>query len=315
MSGTDSTAIPDPSSKPQGSGSPRPVTALPSAARLAYWSLRRELWENRWVYIVPLIVAGLVLLGFAFGLIKAHFSLKTGAPLRLPQAWIGEAFNFASGVLMLTYLVIAAIYCLGALHGERSDRSILFWKSLPVSDVTTVIVKAGMPIIVLPAITFALIVVTQAVMSLAAIVVLLGKGVDMAAMWAQMSLLAMWAAMFYHLFTVHALYYAPFYGWLLLASGWARRAVFLWAGLPVVAILIIEKLVFDSAAFAHMLLSRLEGGPAAIAFPPHGGMPMQAPTLGNVAAFLASPGLWIGFAVCAVFLAAAVRLRRYQGPI
>jgi hypothetical protein len=44
-------------------------------------------------------------------------------------------------------------------------------------------------------------------------------------------------------------------------------------------------------------------------------MPLQAPTLANLGAFLASPGLWIGLAVCAAFLAAAVRVRRYQGPI
>lgn len=86
-------------------------------------------------------------------------------------------------------------------------------------------------------------------------------------------------------------------------------------GLPVAAVLIIEKRVFNTSAFAHMLLSRLGGGPAAIPFPPSADMPMQAPTLANVGAFLASPGLWIGFAVCALFLAAAVRLRRYRGPI
>jgi hypothetical protein len=44
-------------------------------------------------------------------------------------------------------------------------------------------------------------------------------------------------------------------------------------------------------------------------------MPIQAPTLANLGAFLASPGLWLGLVVCAVLLAAAVRVRRYQGPI
>jgi len=44
-------------------------------------------------------------------------------------------------------------------------------------------------------------------------------------------------------------------------------------------------------------------------------MPMQAPTLVNLGAFLASPGLWIGLAASAVLLAAAARLRRHQGPI
>ncbi|MGH8325140.1 MAG: hypothetical protein ACRET2_00090 [Steroidobacteraceae bacterium] len=217
---------------------------------------------------------------------------------------------------MLTYLVVAVIYCLGSLHNERQDRSILFWKSLPVSDVTTVLVKASIPLILLPLITFLILAVTQALMALTASMVLLGRGGSVIELWSQTSLVPMWAAMLYHLLTVHALYYAPIYGWFMLVSGWARRAVFLWAVLPVVAVLIIERLIFNTSAFAHMLLSRLQGGPAAIPFPPPGHhMLMVAPTLANLASFLLSPGLWIGLAVFAAFLAAAARLRRYQGPI
>ena len=130
-----------------------------------------------------------------------------------------------------------------------------------------------------------------------------------------MPLLPMWAALLYHLLTVHALYYAPIYGWMLLVSAWARRAAFLWAALPVAAVLIVERLVFNTSAFAHVLLSRLGGGPAAIPFPPPANMPMEAPTLANLEGFLASPGLWIGLAVFAAFLAGAAWLRRRQGPI
>jgi ABC-2 type transport system permease protein len=225
------------------------------------------------------------------------------------------ACNFASGVLMLTYLVVAVIYCLEALHGERRDRSILFWKSLPVSDLVTVIAKACFPLLVLPLITFAIIVVTQGLMLLIGSMVFLGRGIGPAPVWAALSLPQMWLAMLYHLISVHALYYAPIYGWLLLVSAWARRACFLWALLPVIAVLIIERLVFNTSVFAHMLVSRVMGGPGAIPFPPRGGMGMQAPTLANIGAFLATPGLWIGLAIFALFLAAAVRLRRYQGPI
>jgi ABC-2 type transport system permease protein len=215
--------------------------------------------------------------------------------------------------VMLAYVILTVVYCLGALYNERSDRSILFWKSLPVSDVTTVIAKASIPILVLPLITFAVLVVTQGIMMLAASAMPLRSGG--AAQWMHTPLLPLWTAMLYHLMTVHALYYAPIYGWLLLVSAWARRAPILWASLPVAAVLIVERLVFNSSAFGHMLLSRLGGGPGAIEYPPPGNMPIQAPTLANAVGFLASPGLWIGLAVCALFLAAAVRVRRYQGPI
>jgi ABC-2 type transport system permease protein len=48
-----------------------------------------------------------------------------------------------------------------------------------------------------------------------------------------------------------ALYYAPIYAWLLLVSGWARRAAFLWAGLPLLAIGVVEKIAFNTSHFAH----------------------------------------------------------------
>ncbi len=281
---------------------------------LVYWSLRRELWENRWLYVAPLIVAAISLLGFGIGLARLPLQVAGGGS-PLAARLIKGAFGFASGVLMLTYLVVGVIYCLEALHGERRDRSILFWKSLPVSDLTTVMAKAGVAIMILPLITFAITVLTQGIMLLMASAVLVGRGASPAPLWVAAPLPQMWLALLYHLMTVHALYWAPLYGWLLLVSGWARRAAFLWAALPVAAVLIIEKLVFNTAVFARMLLSRLAGGPAAIPFMVRSDMPMQAPTLANLGAFFASPGLWVGLLILAAFLAAAVQLRRYQGPI
>ena len=314
MATTDSTAMPDPSSEPRADGSPAFGPAALSPARLLYWSVRRELWENRFLYIVPLIVAAVVLFGFAIGsAYMAHMRMGP-SPSRSAHV-VGTPLNLAVFAIMLTDVILTVVYCLGALYNERSDRSILFWKSLPVSDVTTVIAKASIPILILPLITFAVLVVTQGIMLLAGNVALLANGAAGAAPWVRTPIVPLWAAMLYHLLTVHALYYAPIYGWLLLVSAWARRAPILWATLPVAAVLILEKLVFNTSVFAHMLLSRLGGGPGAIEYPPPGNMPIEAPTLANLAAFLASPGLWIGLAVCALFLAAAARVRRYQGPI
>ena len=44
-------------------------------------------------------------------------------------------------------------------------------------------------------------------------------------------------------------------------------------------------------------------------------MSMEAMTPFTLGEFLSSPGLWIGLAVAAAFLAAAVKLRRDRGPI
>ena len=125
----------------------------------------------------------------------------------------------------------------------------------------------------------------------------------------------MWLGLFYHLVTVHALYYAPIFGWLLLVPSWARRAAFLWAGLPLLAIAFVEKIAFNTSHFATMMGSRISGGPEAAAFPMPADVPMRSMTHLAPRSFLSVLGLWIGLAIAAAFLAAAVRLRRYQGPI
>jgi len=288
-----------------------------SATRPMYWSVLRELWENRSIYVAPLAVAGLILFGFLISTIHLPAKMRAASALDPMQQreLMEQPFNFAALLIMGTTFIVAVFYCLDALHGERRDRSILFWKSLPVSDLTTVLSKASIPLLVLPLLTFAIIVATQWIMLLLSSAVLLGSGLSVAPLWRQLPWVQMSLMLLYHLLAVHALYYAPIYGWLLLVSGWARRAAFLWAGLPLVAICVVEKIAFNTSHFAAMLQSRLSGGPEAGTFPVTGGVAIHAPTHLAPLHFLSSPGLWIGLVVFAAFLAAAVRLRRYQGPI
>jgi ABC-2 type transport system permease protein len=282
-----------------------------SATRPLYWSVRRELWENRSIYVAPLAIAAVTLFGFLIATLGRALSTTNLAQRR---AVLEEPSSFAVGLIMATAFVVGVFYSLDALHGERRDRSILFWKSLPVSDLTTVLSKASIPLVVLPLLTFAVIVATQWIMLLMSSLVLLGSGLSVATLWTPSSLLQMSLMLLYHLLTVHVLWHAPIYGWLLLVSGWARRATFLWAVLPWVAIGIIEKVAFNTSQFAAMLGYRMTG-PEAYNLGARGGDPMHSMATLDPGRFLSSPGLWIGLAIAAAFLAAAVRLRRYQGPI
>src|SRR5204863_3140653 len=164
---------------------------------------------------------------------------------------------------MATTFVVGVFYCLDALHGERRDRSILFWKSLPVSDLTTVLSKASIPLVVLPLLTFTITVAMQLIMLLLSSAVLLGSGLNVATLWTQLSFVQMSLLLLYHLVTVHALWPAPIYAWLLLVSGWARRAAFLWAVLPLLAIGVFEKIVFHTSHSAAILAQRPRGSAAA----------------------------------------------------
>jgi len=280
------------------------------ATRVLYWSVRRELWENRSVYLAPLAVAAVALFGFSLGSIAGIWE----KPLRLNPAQPQVPYDMAAGLMMLTGIVVSVFYCLDALHGERRDRSILFWKSLPVSDLTTVLSKASVPFLILPLLTFAITVATQFIMLLVSSAILLGSGQSVATLWTQLSFVQMSLLLLYHLITVHTLWPAPVYGWLLLVSAWARRAAFLWAALPVLAIAGLEKIVFHTSHVVALMGYLVSGGGAEAVTAP-GGFPMDPMTHLTPGRFLSTPGLWIGLAVTVAFLAAAVRLRRYREPV
>jgi ABC-2 type transport system permease protein len=279
-------------------------------AQHIYWALRREFWESRWIYLAPLAVASLFLLGFLIHLPMHGPSALDPAGKR--QALI-EPYDMAAALLMGTFLFVAMFYCIETLQRERRDRSILFWKSLPVSDVTTVFTKASIPFVVLPLISCAIAFATQFLMLLASSVVLVGSGFSVAAYWDRVSLFRASFLLLYHVMTVHVLWGAPIYGWLLLVSAWARRAALLWAVLPPLAIGTLEKLLFNTTYFGAFVGRFFTGG-AEGSYPP-GTMPMDPGTHVTPLRFLGTPGLWIGLAVTAAFLAAAVRLRRYRDPM
>jgi ABC-2 type transport system permease protein len=296
---------------PESFDSERIAPTSLSATEPLYWSIRRELWENRSIYIAPLVVAGVALFGFSLGSIAGIWE----KPLRLDPASPQAPYDMAAGLMMLTGIVVSVFYCLDALHGERRDRSILFWKSLPVSDVTTVLAKASIPLVILPLLTVAITIATQWLMLLLSSAVVLVSGQSVATLWTKLSFFRMSWLMLYHVLTAHALWPAPIYCWLLLVSGWPRRATFLWAALPVVAIAGVEQIAFHTWHFAELVGSRLIGAAPTVAMTSPDMFPTDPMTHIAPAQFLGSPGLWIGLAFAAACLAGAVRLRRYQGPI
>jgi ABC-2 type transport system permease protein len=287
-----------------------------SASRRLVWSVRREFWESRSLYIAPLAVAAVYLFGFMISTL--HLTRTMRAALALDpmkqQQLIEQPYDFAALVIMGTTFLVAVIDCLDALHGERRDRSILFWKSLPVSDLTTVLSKAIIPILLLPLLTFAITFVLQLIMLLISTAVLLGSGLSAATLWSNVPFFRMSLMLLYHLVAVHGLWYAPIFGWLLLVSAWARRAAFLWAALPLFAIGMFEKIVFHISYFGAMLMSRVSGG-AEGATSASGRMTMDRLTPFTLGQFLSSPGLWLGLVFAAICLVAAVRLRRVREPI
>jgi ABC-2 type transport system permease protein len=281
-----------------------------------YWSVRREVWENRSIYLAPLGAAAVFVIGFMFRLphlpaqIRAAMTLE---PMKQHDA-LAIPYDIVAGLLMVTIMIVAAFYCVDALYGERRDRSTLFWKSLPVSDTMTVLAKASVPFIILPLVAFAITMVAELLMLLLSCVVVAASGMSVTALWTHLSFARMTLLLLYHLVMVHGVWYWPLFAWLLLVSAWARRAPFIWAFVPPVALCYLEKIALNTTHFWALLEERLSGN-GMDAITASGTFPMDPMTQLTPGRYLASSGLWIGLGLTAVFLALAVRLRRARGPI
>lgn len=276
-----------------------------------YWSVRREIWENRIIYLAPIIVAAVVLFATLISTLTLPKKLRT-ADASKARASIVRPFTLAPAPIMLATIAIGMMYCADALYGERRDRSILFWKSLPVSDRTTVIAKASVPLVVLPAIGYALSVIVQIVLLFASTVILLANGISPAPVWTEFKFFPGLILMFYGL-AVHALWYAPIYGWLLMVSAWARRAAVLWALLPWFALAAVERIA--GTTFIIGMIEYRAMGAMREAFSPKNPEDANRFSQLDPVKFLTAPGLWVGLFFAAVFLVQAARLRRNREPI
>jgi ABC-2 type transport system permease protein len=288
------------------------MNASASETRPMYWSIRREIWENRSIYIAPLIVAAVVLFASSVTtmLLPGHFHATATASVERKMI---IPFQMAPAPIMLSTFLVGLFYCLDALYGERRDRSILFWKSLPVSDRTTVLSKVAVPLLVLPSIAYALSVVVYVILRVETWVVLLASRMTPRTVMAEMPFLPSVVVMGYGL-AVHALWFAPIYAYLLLISAWARRAAFLWVVLPPMAIVAIEHIAGGSHSFTNLLRYRAIGA-MTLAFGPHLDGDVDRLSDLSPGKFLSSPGLWLGLLFAVACIAAAIRLRRNREPI
>lgn len=291
------------------------IPARDHVTRPMYWSIRREIWENRSIYLAPLIVAAVVLFGAMMSTLWLPQKLRNPLPEPGKQhTRIVKPFSFAPAPIMLTALVVGAFYAIDALYGERRDRSILFWKSMPVSDTTSVLAKIAIPIVVLPAIALVLSYIVFFALLFGATGWLLANGLSPARLWGEVHFVSEPIVMFYGL-TAHALWFAPIYAWLLLISAWAKRLPLLWAVLPPMGIAMFEKALFDTQHFCGVLKYRFLGA-MSLAF----GDKLHTSEIEYLnqltpIPFLTSSGLWLGLFFAAACVAVAIRLRHNREPI
>lgn len=295
----------------QANAVPAPAATI-SRARLFYWSIRRELMEYRSVYLAPLAIGGVVIVGFVFVLARLPQTVRSAMtlPLSQQQDAVSSPFDIAAGLIMAAAFIVSIYYALDTLYGERRDRSILFWKSLPVSDLTAVLAKTSVLLLILPAVAFIVTALAEVIVVLLSSAVIAASGLSVAKFWSLLEPYATMLGLFYHLVTVHILWYAPLYAWLMLISAWSRRAPLLWAVMPPFAIVLFERVAFHTKYFAGFLLSRVSGGAD-----DSGHNMLDVEKKMSPGHFMLTPGLWWGLLFAAAFILIATRLRRYRGPI
>ena len=278
------------------------------------WSLRRELWEYRSIWMAPLIVGAVAFVGFLVTVprLPGWVADLRGPDVEMAHNFVHGPYGVAAMAGFATAFLVGVFYSLDALYGERRDRGVLFWKSLPVSDRTTVLAKASIPLLVLPLVTFAVTAVVIALVALVSVAVLHDRAsiglLFMHVQPARSTLAALWAVI------AIAIWHAPIYGWLLLVSGWARRMALLWAVVPLLAIGMIERILFQTWDF-FLFLQHLLLGWATTAFAFHDDA--MTDLLGSLTPLrlLGTPSVWIGLAFTAACVAGATHLRRRSEPI
>jgi ABC-2 type transport system permease protein len=281
------------------------------------WLIRREFWEFRATWLIPAVVGAVLLISALFGRID-----MTAFDSHLAALNLGTIYLLGLAVLFYAVMSIySSWYLMDCLYNDRRDRSILFWKSLPVSDSQTVLSKLLMGLAVIPLVFMVAADLTSLLM---AFVISIRARTFSAVLWNPQTWFQVQVLWLYVIATT-AIWYLPIAGWLMLVSAWAKRAVMLWTLLPPLVLYLIEKWFLNTHVVQNVLGQRLVGY-AAVAY--HGNEqwikdnmseaatgPVSVWRFINPAGFFSSLEVWIGLAVGVAMILGTIQLRMRRSEI
>jgi ABC-2 type transport system permease protein len=300
------------------------------------WLVRRELWEARSVWVAPAVLAAILVVGTLLGaLLSGTISLDGLGPdqaakvhEKLTPEHLDGIAALALGFIALLFLILVMftqfLYAVDALYGERRDRSILFWKSMPVSDAETVLSKLFVAAVVMPAVAAGIAVATQVVLFAIGSAKLASLDFLQGHLWTP----SLWGGSLLvtaYVLVASALWCLPVLGWCMLVSVWAPRSPLMYATLPPFGLALGEWLMFRShhvwticlerlnvaGLLSHALGGRIPGrGVGLVVDENHMDVPRTLVETMRPGRFLGSPEVWIGVAVGAALIGAAIWLRR-----
>lgn len=318
-----------------------------------YWLIKREFWEHRGGFFwAPVISSGVFLLLNLMGIVVGEAtgmrhkflfsflgsdddSVKLSSMIQSldanQMAKVGQALDLAmlstSVLISVVFCFVVFFYCLGALYDDRRDRSILFWKSLPISNTQTVLSKVIAAVVAAPIIAIACGMLTGFAMLLLFAITLSLHGIGV---WSLLMLAHPLRVIGFMVgaLPVYVLWSLPTVGWLMLCSAWAKSKPFLWAVVIPVALGIVlgwfhllgvleprtdwywrdvlSRLlfsVFPGGWLQDAGLERLNHDPNAV---------IDFLSLSNAYTVLTKGDIWIGAAVGIAMLAGAIWFRRWR---
>ncbi|VUD53024.1 hypothetical protein TDB9533_01751 [Thalassocella blandensis] len=223
------------------------------------------------------------------------------------NAFVKSIFALFSGIMFL----VSFHYLLNCLFTDRKDNSILFWKSLPVSEAQNVLVKFAIATLALPFIAIAaafVVSIAYAILGMIAVAIFSSTTTP----WQLLSGLEIFSQSFFHGFTMIgvALWSAPLFAWVLFCSACAKRSPFLLAVLPVAAIALVEKILFGSQIFIQTVIFRIPG--VIFESSQNGLLHFQESNFSQFVHFIGRPGLWLGLILCAGLVYASIWLRDHR---
>lgn len=298
--------------------------------------LKREIWEHRAFWMMPVIISGFITLMSLYHIFLGGM-LTHADPVRIASrldqiasqdaaevtALVSSAYLGFTIVFAIALAFALGFYLLDSLYADRKDRSFLFWKSMPVSDAQTVLSKLATVTVVAPVISLAVVAVSVVVWATIFSGIALWAGAEhwYLAMnpvaYVDFIITALTAIV------VWALILLPFVGWLLLVSAWARRAPFLWAVLPPLGVAWMEEFLFDTNYFVGTIASYLDVlshrafdvAGRAVRIGGEGEdvrMRMSMVDVSVDPTVLLEPRLIAGVVVGALFVYGAIQVRRYR---
>lgn len=297
--------------------------------------VRREIWEHRSIWVTPVAVASVITLlavamVVAIGAFGEAMNADIGkiadmsAPENIRRAALAGSLIGNTMLFVVAMWFLIVFYCLDALYAERKDKSILFWRSLPITDAETVISKLLVVFLAIPIATFAAVVVSHLLNLIILSIWAATEGANPGRMiWGAVPLLDTWAAVLTFLIAL-PIWMAPLVGWLLFVSAWAKKGPLLRAILPIAMLPVLEYIVFRTWNLGEAILTRLSIYPMPIfdkiktaGFDEDELNSMLTENLSLVAwldygSFVTSLEVWAGLIICGLFSGGAIWLRRYR---